>query len=807
MFRRFAVPFFLTVLMLALIACTTESAKVTATPGPTASPVNEPLPTVTVPAPQTPTPVPGIQSFEDQLMQAVLFRDFTQLQGLMGDSFMIAGWRSEGTSYAPDAAIEQLQNSYLGKDTPLLIDPNRDLSAVLDGMDPLSILGPDVNEPRALYVSGWGMEGQDDAILYIAHSADGVPYWYGVLIGPGGFAPASSGEDQESAAVLAIPETSMSVVLPPGQMLMKNTELYRRGSFASYDFVLPEELAYPYLAEIQFFSRQSIEDFTRDCAGAEYPCFFGDYPDVARYDGQKAAFLQRQDHEDFSLREFAGRPYFVSQHSCEGAPCIVREYTTFAGDTKVDVWVMMDGAAADGSQAAQADELFSQLSIRDDWAGIGAIPGPLYTLVNPGVTLRYPLGWTVHEEIGSDQDFVVHSISFIPPAFAESEQPQVPAIDLFVYGRPLTDTLQTWLNAYSTKAAFGTDAAPDTHFFGAGHTKVVLSASFSGLRITHDVLGLSARELLFAVGPTVVGLSVVDFGPEDLDPAFLQIQSSLAVANTAPLAQATDTSAILAVKDAAIYRGPDATSQQIGQVMEGQLALVTGVSADGMWWRVICPNDAIGDCWVSADPLATQPTVPPGVYPEPAANSTWTEYRDERYGYGIAVPCHWVLLPPPLEGNFATLTLRSYDDEFLMKNTAKGEWMGGQWPGGAMKMDVTVIEGIAPGQAMADFVSQQLSSNEFTTLEAVNEIQIGPNQAVAVVTARSDNPSEKYTTVAFRMAPEKVLMMSVVPDGAWESSDMQAILNSAALTAEDPVTVPSYGPGAPIIAVPDACAE
>ena len=324
---------------------------------------------------------------------------------------------------------------------------------------------------------------------------------------------------------------------------------------------------------------------------------------------------------------------------------------------------------ADGSQTTQADALFSQIKVQDNWAGIGAMPGPLYTLLDPGVTLRYPLNWMLHEETGGEGAFVGRSVSFIPPAFVGSAEPQVPAINLFVYDRPLRDTPKAWLEAYSTDAPFGSEAGTETHFFGVQEIREIRAASFFGLQFTDDVLGLTAHELLFAVGPRVVGLSYVDFGPEDLRPAFLQVQSSLTAANTSASAQETEVECVLATANVAMYRGPDETYPQIGQLMEGQLGLVTGVSEDGDRWRVICPNDTIGDCWVSADPLLTQPTSPPGA--DPIWTSSWTEYRDERYGYGLAVPCHWVQLPPPLEGNFATLTVLSYDEQFRAQNSER----------------------------------------------------------------------------------------------------------------------------------------
>ena len=73
----------------------------------------------------------------------------------------------------------------------------------------------------------------------------------------------------------------------------------------------------------------------------------------------------------------------------------------------------------------------------------------------------------------------------------------------------------------------------------------------------------------------------------------------------------TDVVTVLAMQDVVIYRGPDKAFEVIGGVFDGQQALVTGQSPDGDWWRVICPDDTIGDCWVTADRAYTIPTNKP----------------------------------------------------------------------------------------------------------------------------------------------------------------------------------------------------
>ncbi len=69
---------------------------------------------------------------------------------------------------------------------------------------------------------------------------------------------------------------------------------------------------------------------------------------------------------------------------------------------------------------------------------------------------------------------------------------------------------------------------------------------------------------------------------------------------------------VLAQQEVSIYGGPGTQYSVVGSVASGQTAKVTGVSSDNNWWRVICPDDTVGDCWVTADPALTQPAETPG---------------------------------------------------------------------------------------------------------------------------------------------------------------------------------------------------
>jgi len=153
-----------------------------------------------------------------------------------------------------------------------------------------------------------------------------------------------------------IPQTEIEISLPSNYKISKNSEENRRGSFASYD-ISNENYLLPDFQEIQFFNEKSIKQFTSDCHNK--PCFFGDYPDITRYNEQKIAFNTEKNQKDYKLNKIGNRNYFVRNINCSGDSCIIREYTTFINDTKIDIWITMQAK----SQETQADELIKELEI------------------------------------------------------------------------------------------------------------------------------------------------------------------------------------------------------------------------------------------------------------------------------------------------------------------------------------------------------------------------------------------------------------------------------------------------------------
>jgi hypothetical protein len=143
-----------------------------------------------VPVPTPPLPCVAPTELAQTIVDALNAKNFDAAKIRMGSSFMMALWQSQGMTLTPDEAIQQLQTNYIGAATVLTHDPDRDLNVLL-GTNPYAIMGLDPSNSLAFFVSGWGLDGQGEAILYMTKRADGNPYWHSVLIAPTGFATGS----------------------------------------------------------------------------------------------------------------------------------------------------------------------------------------------------------------------------------------------------------------------------------------------------------------------------------------------------------------------------------------------------------------------------------------------------------------------------------------------------------------------------------------------------------------------------------------------------------------------------------------
>ncbi|MEZ4710153.1 MAG: hypothetical protein R3A44_23315 [Caldilineaceae bacterium] len=106
----------------------------------------------------------------------------------------------------------------------------------------------------------------------------------------------------------------------------------------------------------------------------------------------------------------------------------------------------------------------------------------------------------------------------------------------------------------------------------------------------------------------------------------------------------TDVQYVQALVNINIRSGPGTTYGVVGSVFAGQTALVTGAMPDGSWWRVICPDDTVGSCFVVNDPTLTQPTSAPDVVAPSGDSATGTVvYADTTAGFAFDYPAAWAV--------------------------------------------------------------------------------------------------------------------------------------------------------------------
>ena len=157
------------------------------------------------PTAATPIAAPdGSEDFSASLMVAIMEHDYDQLHALMGDSFALANWRAEGSELPPAVVLVELRNHYLTPTNAVAFKTDQDLSVLLDGADPLAMWGAAVKTVRAIYVTGLGVDGKDEAILIVAQKPEGTFYWHGMVVAAGGF-----------GAAVAAPTITATLTLPP----------------------------------------------------------------------------------------------------------------------------------------------------------------------------------------------------------------------------------------------------------------------------------------------------------------------------------------------------------------------------------------------------------------------------------------------------------------------------------------------------------------------------------------------------------------------------------------------------------------
>lgn len=407
-----------------------------------------------------------MESFKHALIQALNAKDYETLRLMMDTSLTIAHWRSEGSAYNVEPAIEQLKLNHFGANMSITADFAKEVTTFPSDTDPLSLFGLDVGPNHMLFVSGWGPEGKDEAILYFNYLLDGSLYWHGVLVAKGGFAD--------------------KLILTPVVVQPVDTNVY------------PTQVKYV-LAQ-----------------------------------------------KDVRMRSGPGTQFNVIGWVAAGQTARVTGV-----NSNGSWWRVICPDDSTGSCWVSAD--------------------PSLTKPTDGIVTNPPDNSTKKADVQSVEIQVLESYPLQVNAVARGFLPD------------------------------------------SGCTTIAnVSQSRNGNVITVLVMTKKNQQIVCTQTLTpfeqVISLDVSSLLPGNYIVHVNGMEASFSLPQSH---QPTNVTYVMALQDVSIYDGTSLQHSIIGSIASGQVAMVTGVSMDGHWWRVICPDDTIGNCWVTADQAYTQPTQQP----------------------------------------------------------------------------------------------------------------------------------------------------------------------------------------------------
>jgi hypothetical protein len=155
-----------------------------------------PIPPGDTGAVDNPIPFGDPSYFLPDLLQALESHDLANLEQWMTDTVLTGTWLIGEPETLRAEALKMLYTDQLGADIHLEEVKDADLQALLGGVDPLSIPEPEAGVMFAYLVSGWGLDGKDEAILFLTMDAADNLKWHGWLQVKGGFSGTRLGGNQ-----------------------------------------------------------------------------------------------------------------------------------------------------------------------------------------------------------------------------------------------------------------------------------------------------------------------------------------------------------------------------------------------------------------------------------------------------------------------------------------------------------------------------------------------------------------------------------------------------------------------------------
>jgi len=120
----------------------------------------------------------------DQLEAASEARNADAVMRTLGEKFTIWYQRSQGLDFeelGQSDAAQAVLNKLSQSPDLLILQSDLDWPALMGSAQPFSGLFPEENITPVL-VQGWGLQGSDDAVIFLARRLDGSLYWRGMFI-------------------------------------------------------------------------------------------------------------------------------------------------------------------------------------------------------------------------------------------------------------------------------------------------------------------------------------------------------------------------------------------------------------------------------------------------------------------------------------------------------------------------------------------------------------------------------------------------------------------------------------------------
>ncbi|MGD8402380.1 MAG: SH3 domain-containing protein [Anaerolineales bacterium] len=483
----------------------------------------------------------SIVTFNQQLVDALNARNYDLLRVMMDDAFLIATWRSEGTTYQVEPAIQQLQANYLNTSSTLTANPAKNLTELLGGVEPVLILGPDLGLVNSLFVSGLGADGKDEAILFVAYLSDGSLYWHGLLFAKGGFVQGIPVTGPQPVDTNTYPTTVGFV------MAQQNVSIY---SGPGNSFAVLGNL---YGGQIASVTGTNVN-------GSWWRVICPNNTTGSCWVSADSAFTRPTTLSPNNPSQPEVVPTIAILSVIEDENITIRA-NNFPADTKFDV--LMGKMGTKGIDGIRVDTIDSKKG--GTFTATFEIPRKLHGEDKIAIRLESKNGYYSYNWF----DNITYDTSPRPRDAQPTNVKFIVALDTIV-------------------VRDGPGGQHDA--LGTVHRGEILK-----------VLGISQDGKWWSVRcpQGIVDSCWISANPHNTKPSEGPFPGSV---------ESTNVKYVKALQDVSIHNGPGKDYFIIGLVASGQTARVTGINSKGNWWRVMCPNDTIGNCWVSANPNSTDPT-------------------------------------------------------------------------------------------------------------------------------------------------------------------------------------------------------